>query len=340
MEGISNKALRQYLLIALICGLAVLLAAKLYVFMPGMLGAVTMYILLRQFYFRLTIIYNWKKWLAAIVFILGALLIFVLPFTLLLQMLLPKLSYFLSNANQFSGGLEAISDKIEKIFPQFKIEQEQISGMLRNVTEQLPGLLGATANMLTNTVLAFFILYFMLVDGRRMERTIHEYMPMKDENTDNIWEATRVMVVSNAIGIPVLAACQAIAASLGYFIFGVDQYILWGIITGLFSLVPIVGTGIIWVPICVYLYATGHAGQGTGLLLYSLTVITNIDNVLRFTLLKKLGDVHPVVTVLGIIVGVPLFGFMGFIFGPLLISYLLLLLKIYRVEFTGRKMTE
>jgi predicted PurR-regulated permease PerM len=57
---------------------------------------------------------------------------------------------------------------------------------------------------------------------------------------------------------------------------------------------------------------------------------------MRFTLLRKLGDVHPVITVLGVMVGVPLFGFMGLIFGPLLLSYMLLLIRIYRVEFPGR----
>jgi len=199
----------------------------------------------------------------------------------------------------------------------------------------LPGLLNATANMLTNMVLAFFILYFMLVDGRKMEQVIQRYMPLQDANIDSVWLATRTMVISNAIGIPIVAASQGLAAMLGYYIFGISDYLLWGVLTGIVSVVPLVGCMIIWGPLCIYLYATGHSGAALGLALYSFIVTGSIDNVLRFTILKRVGDVHPIITALGIIVGIPLFGFMGFIFGPLLISYLLLMITIYRTEFSG-----
>ena len=142
---------------------------------------------------------------------------------------------------------------------------------------------------------------------------------------------------ANAIGIPLLAIFQAISATIGYLIFGVEGAIVWGVLTGIFSLLPVIGTTAIWAPVVGYLFATGKAGPATGLLLYSIIVTVNIDNVLRFTLLRKLGDVHPVITVLGIIIGVPVFGFMGLIFGPLVLSYFLLLIRIYQVEFSTRK---
>jgi predicted PurR-regulated permease PerM len=208
--------------------------------------------------------------------------------------------------------------------------------MVQRATTSVPTVLNATLNMLTNAILAFFLLYYMLVDGRKMEYTVQKYIPLKDTNIDDIWEATRVMVVSNAIGIPVLAASQAIVSILGYYMFGIEEYVLWGVITGVFSLVPIIGTAVVWIPLCVYLYAIDRSGQGTGLLLYSLLITGSVDNILRFTILRRLGDIHPITTALGIMVGIPLFGFMGFIFGPMLISYFLLLVKIYRVEFSPR----
>src|SRR5690606_29011515 len=94
-----------------------------------------------------------------------------------------------------------------------------------------------------------------------------------------------------------------------------------------------IGTMAIWVPLVIYLFSTGNTGAGIGLLLYSAVITGNIDYLARISLLKKIGDVHPLVTVLGLIVGLKLFGFFGFIFGPLLISYLLLLIKIYKSEF-------
>ena len=91
---------------------------------------------------------------------------------------------------------------------------------------------------------------------------------------------------------------------------------------------------IIWVPLVIYMYASGLDWPATGLMLYSFIVTGNVDYVARITLMKKIGDVHPLITVLGVIVGLNLFGFIGLVFGPLLVSYFLILVKIYFNEFS------
>ncbi len=336
MNAISTDTLKQFLLLAVIILLTIVLGRQLILLMPGILGAITLYILLRERYFHLTVVGNWKKWATAVLLIFISIMVFVLPFAVCAQILLPKFYAFLNNPDQVSQLMDMLSRRLQSIIPQLKMDEEQISEMTNNLAATVPGFLSATADILLNLVLAFFLLYFMLVDGRKMERKIQRFLPLREENIDNIWEATRLMVVSNAIGIPVLALGQAVVAAIGYFIFGVEEAIVWGIVTGIFSILPIVGSAIVWVPLTVYMIATGSIGSGIGLLLYSVIITSSIDNVLRFTLLKKLGDVHPVVTVFGVIVGIPLFGFMGLIFGPLLISYLLLLVKIYRVESSSK----
>jgi predicted PurR-regulated permease PerM len=90
---------------------------------------------------------------------------------------------------------------------------------------------------------------------------------------------------------------------------------------------------IIWVPLVIYLFSTGHTVSGTWLTIYSIVVTGNVDYITRLGLLKKMGNVHPLVTALGVIVGLKLFGFMGLIFGPLIISYFIILVKIYINEF-------
>ncbi len=329
----NNDNMKRYLLAAVIIALAVTIGWQLFAFFPGLLGAVTLYIILRQYYFKLVVIKSWRKAWTAIGFILASIVVFVLPCVLLVNMVMPNVAGFFNNTEQLTGMVDTTLNKVKTIAPWLKLEQGQIMGMVQKVTTVIPAILGATANMLTNAVLAFFILYFMLTEGRKMEITVHKYIPLRDDSIDNLWEATRVMVISNAIGIPVLAICQAIVAIFGYWIFGLDSYVLLGIFTGLFSVVPVVGTAVIWVPVCFYLLGIGHTGECFGLVAYSLLITGTIDNLLRFTILRRLGDVHPIVTALGILVGIPIFGFMGFIFGPLLISYLLLMIKIYRSEF-------
>ena len=333
----SNIQLKQFVLIGLIMGLVVLLGSQLYSFFPGALGALTFYILLRGWFFKLTVVKGWKKWLAALVFLLSCLLVFVLPFGIITMLVLPKVKALSSNPALIASAIGTVTQKVKEVMPQFHISETDVRGLIQKGSASLPGVFGSAMNLLTNLVLCFFLLYFMLVDGRRMERRVQEFLPLKDENTDQIWQATRNMVVSNAIGIPLLALAQAFVAAIGFYIFGVEEALLWAVLTGIFSMIPVIGTAVICGPLCIYLLTTGHVGQGIGLVIYSLAVIGSVDNILRFTILKRLGDVHPIITVLGIIVGVPIFGFMGFIFGPLLISYLLLLFRIYDVEFSPRR---
>jgi predicted PurR-regulated permease PerM len=172
-----------------------------------------------------------------------------------------------------------------------------------------------------------------------MEEYITDFIPLKKKNRQMLSEETDVMIRANAIGIPLLALIQGVVGALGYFIFGIKEFGVWGFLTGVASLIPIIGTGIIWVPLTIYLLASGNTWQGVGLGIYSLAVLTNVDYVARITLLRKIGNVHPLITIFGLIVGVSMFGFLGLVFGPLLISYLILLVKIYRNEFNAVPMT-
>lgn len=334
MRLLDTDNIKQIGLISLILIVGLSIVSQFSTFIPGALGAATMYILMRHLYLKLTVEQKWKKRLAATVFILAALIIFVLPVFFLFQAVMPKLNGLLAQTDQLKEVLQSLATQLRQAGLPFSLNADQIGKMVQSISSSVPAVLGATANMLTNTVLAFFFLYFMLVQGKEMERRIKEFLPLKTSNVDDIWESTRLVVYANAIGIPVLAASQGIVAIIGYKIFGVESYLMLGLLTGVFSIVPMVGCALVWVPICIFLGSNGHASAAIGLALYSFIITGGIDNVLRFTILKKLGDVHPIITTIGIIIGVPMFGFMGFIFGPLLVSYLLLLIKIYRIEFS------
>ena len=213
------------------------------------------------------------------------------------------------------------------------LTDENILTFQKKAATIVPSILNSSAVILSNFAILFFLLYFLLKGGTEVERFLLRFIPLKKENVHLLSQQTKSMIKANAIGIPVLAVIQGLVATLGYWIFGVDDFGLWGFLTGVFSLVPVVGTAVIWVPLVAYLYAVNQTGHATGLLIYSLVLITNIDYVARLTLLKKFMDVHPLITALGIIAGLGLFGFWGVIFGPLLISYFIILVKIYMNEF-------
>ena len=104
-------------------------------------------------------------------------------------------------------------------------------------------------------------------------------------------------------------------------------------LTGLCSVVPLVGTMIIWIPLCIYFAVLGLWGKAVGLLLFSAVFISQSDNLIRFILQKKLANTHPLITIFGVVAGLPMFGFMGIIFGPLLVSLFLLFIDMFRKEY-------
>lgn len=333
MPNTFNNRIRQIVLLCLVILLAILLLKQLYVFLPGFLGAVTLYILLREPYFNLTIKKQWNKTGTALLFIFGSIFIIAIPLYFSIQLLTSKIAAILSNPVDIIIDAKIVGEKINTLTGIQLLTDENITAFQKKAATFIPTILNSSANLISNLGILFFVLYFMLKSGRQLERFLDKFIPLKPENVDLIANETKNMIKANAIGIPILAIIQGIVATIGYYIFGVKDFALWGFITGVFSMMPIVGTAAIWLPLTLYLFSTNNTGHGIGLLIYSVVLITNIDYVARLTILKRFMDVHPLVTVLGVIVGIGLFGFWGVIFGPLLISYFIILIKIYINEF-------
>lgn len=321
------------MLLLIIVLLAILLLKELYVFLPGFLGAITLYILMRETFFNLTIKRKWNKTATTLLFIIGSLVIIALPIYFSIELISSKVKDVLSNPVELMMDAKIVGTKIYEATGIQLLSDENIVNLQKKAATIIPTLLNSSANLLSNFAIMFFLLYFLLKNGRQVEKFLDKFIPLKQENVVMLGTETKNTIKANAIGIPVLAILQGIIATIGYAVFGVKDYGLWGFVTGVFSMVPIVGTAIVWVPLCIYLYATGHTGNAAGLLAYAVILITNIDYVARLTILKRLMDVHPLITIFGVIVGISLFGFWGVIFGPLLISYFIILIRIYMNEF-------
>jgi predicted PurR-regulated permease PerM len=328
-----NYRIRQLILLLVIVLLSAVIFHELYAFVPGFLGAVTLYVLGRDRYRYLTETKGWNKNATAILFLLAFLICIGLPIYLAIHLLSSKITLLLNNTDSIMKVLETVSNWIIEKTGNDLLSTQNIGQIQKQLANLIPALLNNTASVLGNLIMLLFLSFFMFTSWSKMENALESIIPLKVKNIDTLAAETKSMVKANAIGIPLISIIQGLCAMWGYWIFGVGDIVLWGFLTGLFAFFPILGTMVIWVPMVIYLFSTGNTGAGIGLLLYSGIITGNIDYLARISLLKRIGDVHPLVTVLGLIVGLKLFGFFGFIFGPLLISYLLLLIKIYKSEF-------
>jgi predicted PurR-regulated permease PerM len=145
------------------------------------------------------------------------------------------------------------------------------------------------------------------------------------------------MVVANAVGIPVVAFAQGLVGLVGYWLIGVPEPFFWFGVTCIAGMLPVIGAALAYIPLILIFLAGGQYTQGIAMAVFGFGVIGTVDNVMRFTLLRRIGDVHPLNTVFGVIAGLSLFGFIGLIFGPLLISLLMLLIRIYVNEFVKKQ---
>jgi predicted PurR-regulated permease PerM len=279
---------------------------------------------------------RWKPALAAAVLMLLSLVIIMIPIWALINMVSSKVSYAVDHSNELSSAVKTIVKRIQDQTGLQIMGTNSISKYGGMLAEKLPSILGATFNTVTLIALMYFILFFMLVDGRRMERGLYNFIPVDDDNTGMIAKEVNSMVISNSIGIPLIAFLQGVVGLVGYLILGVREPLLWFMITCITAMLPIVGAAFAYVPLAIIFFAQGSSLKGIAMLGYGFGVIGLVDNFFRFWLQKKIADVHPLITVFGVLVGVSLFGFVGLIFGPLLISLFLLLMKIYTLEFTSK----
>jgi predicted PurR-regulated permease PerM len=332
-----NDQIKQVMILLLLLLMVYLVIKELYVFLPGLLGALTLYILSRASYFQLVYHRKWRKGWTAGLYMLGFMLLIGLLIYFTITLLQHKVEPFLDNpASSLNKAKEAIMG-VQKETGITIISDESLATFQQKIAAIIPTLLNDTINLLTNLIILLFVLYYMLVHAKEMEAYLGSIIPLKKTNVDLLAKETKKLVRASALGIPMISLIQGLTATLGYIIFGVDEFILWGFFTGVFAFFPVVGTMIIWVPLVIYMYASGNTWNAAGLALYSLIVTGNVDYVARISLLRKWGNIHPIVTVLGVIAGLGLFGFIGLIFGPLLVNYIILLFKIYSNEFLESK---
>lgn len=308
-------------------------------FLPSLLGAVTLYIISRSFNFHLIEKRKWKPWMAAITIILISLFVIIIPSYLIIDLLVQKIGNAQQYAEQFNGFIDKVSQYIQSkldIDILSKENKQKISGVVGKISTSI---LNTTLNTITVISAMFFILYFMLTKARLFERVLMGISPLKRSNGRKIGDKFRKLVIANAVGIPVVALGQAIVAVIGYLIFGAPSPVLLFALTFIGSMIPIVGAAIVYVPVGLFMLANGDTFGGVGVILFGMVVVGLVDNVLRFTFLKKLENIHPLNTVFGIILGLKIFGFFGLIFGPILVSITILLMQIYEDEFSDNQDT-
>jgi predicted PurR-regulated permease PerM len=330
MAFLDTKHQQAAFLVAIL-GLAVLFALLPYA--SGLIGAPVLYIILAP-------LHGWlvprvrKRSLATSLVIVVALVGIILPFTWIISLLVGQ-------AQDAASSVVAspVMDRLDEI----TVGGYAVGQQLREFGSRLVGLLGGgaisligrLARITLNVVFALIGLYYILQDPDGVWRSVRPFIPFSDENVETIRARFAAVTKSTVIGTGLSALAQGVMIAAAFALFGLGNPVFWGAVTLIFSILPVLGSGLVWLPGALVLYTDGRAAAAVGLALLGLLVISNIDNLIRPWVSNRYAQIHPMITLVGAIAGVGYLGILGLLIGPLALSYFFELVTMYRKEHLG-----
>lgn len=280
--------------------------------------------------------------LAATLSVILVLLIVLIPLWLIGQLLFNELA---DVYNKYRLGQLNFSQNefIKSLPPQWLSLAQSISNDASAIVSKFTSSAFVFVSQMLSNLAAFFVslfllgfmVFFMLRDGAKIKQALIDLSPLPADYESALAAKIESAVSGVVKGSFLVALIQGFVATVGFMIFGVPQPILWGAFTVIAALVPTVGTSISIIPAVLYLFITGHTGAGVGMLIWGALAVGLIDNVVSPKLIGSKIQMHPLLVLLSIIGGLQIFGFLGFMFGPILMAIFLALLDIYRTNLKG-----
>lgn len=333
---------RLALHISLILLLGCIILYGLMDYIPALIGSIILYVLFKKMNFFLTQRLKWRASVSAIAIIILSLFIIIIPLVTTTVMIAKKVILYAGNASALANYLNnllknPIVVQLQEITG-FDLQNpellQKIAGRVGEfATSLFTPLLSGTLNLFVGIGIMYFILYYLLVNEKNVIQGIHDYLPFDRSTVRQMFNELENNVKTNVLGQSLIAFIQGALVAVGFLIFGIPDALFWGVISFFMAFIPVLGTPLVWIPAGLIAISQGNTFGGVGLIIYGAVLVMNIDNVLRFFIARQLGDIHPLITILGVIFGVNFFGILGLVIGPLLISYFLVLIEAYKREY-------
>ncbi len=287
--------------------------------------------------------------LFALLFTLGVLVLIIGPVGFLVYLLLTELLHALAMVSHALGPhgfqrlvqghvpepVQALASKIQQIIP-FDVAtvRKDLGEAAKLLAPTAASVLAISGETVFDVFVMLLSLFYFTLDGERLVGWLGEVLPLRTPYGKELFGEFAGTTYGMVVGSLLAMLLSGVASSIGYWILGVADPVVWGTLTGLFTIAPAVGSSIIWIPVCVVLALTGRLVHGLLLTGYCLIVVVlGIDHLLRPFLVGKRMTLHPLLTFLGIFGGILTFGISGLVIGPLILAVAVAVLRIYQRDF-------
>jgi predicted PurR-regulated permease PerM len=316
-----------FLILMLAAGILVALVP----FVSGLMGAAVLYVIFVRPYRSLA--QRVKPGFAAAMVLIAAILLIALPFAWLVGLLItqaPEAVTSLQNNLLFARiGQFRIGDV------QVGAEIAKASGTIVSwLSTKLFAFVGGATSAILNLVIALFGLYYLLRTGGKLWASFRNYIPFSAHTSAALRERFFSVTEAMLLGTVLVAVAQGVVVGVGFSLAGLPNPIFWGTATAFASILPVFGSGLVWFPAVITLLVQREYGSAVVMLAMGAGIASNIDNVIRPLVYKRISNIHPMITIVGAFAGIRYFGLLGLLLGPLAIAFLFELLRFYRQDYS------
>ena len=235
----------------------------------------------------------------------------------------------------FDRLMERPLDSISRFVPVSKGEMKmEVVKRLQQASawglSQLGGLIGSVASFLFDALITFLVLFFFLKDGKDLTRELIELLPLPQKQSEKIFKGISETVTANVYGVLGIAAIQGALMTIGFLLLGLPSPVMWGIVTAFASMVPLVGTAVVWIPAALYFVLKGAYAKGIIMAVWGGVLVGTSDNIVRPLLVGTRVKLYPLVIFFSIFGGAQAFGLVGLILGPVIATMLIAITKTLR----------
>jgi len=315
-------------LLILVLAAAVLVAIA--PFLSGLLGAAVLYVIFVKPFRRLERMM--RPGLAAAITLAAALLLVAVPLGWLITVVIAQAPDAFRTL-QTSDAFARIADLRIGSF-EVGAELAKASGTIASwLSARVFSLVGSATSAVLNLVIAFFGFYYMLRSDSNTWNSIRPYIPFSARTADALRDRFYSVTEATLLGIMLIAVMQGTLVGMGFWIVGLPNPFFWGTVTAFASILPVLGTALVWLPAVLVLLVQNRYGAATTMLVIGAGIASNIDNLVRPLIYRRVSNIHPMITLVGAFAGVKFFGLLGVLLGPLAIAYLFALIQFYREEY-------
>lgn len=336
-----ERPIKMIMALLLLAVLAVVLVHALLPYINAFLGAFILYVLLRPVYQFMIRRGRLPKSLSALLSIAISFLLILVPMYFLISIIAMELQ----NALEYAGSLPMYAESLRVFLEELHLERlpvnldlkTKVMELVSSVANYVSGVLFSAVQSLGQRAIEFTIMFFLLYylltgEDSDFAKSLYSAIPFNRKNSDKLLDEFRVVVKTTLVSSLIIAIIQGGILTIAFLLLGIQGAVLWGAVAAVLSFLPLVGATFVWFPAAIIQLLQHDYFVAAGILFTGIFIST-IDNFIRPFVQKQLGSIHPMISLLGIIIGVNLFGLIGLIVGPLLLSYFLLVVRMFHEEY-------